>query len=90
MSTLRRFPMVEEKFIDDANALEQVLISEGDSMATARPVEIDPVDDRHLLWLLLQVKNNLRLTNELRHEKLGFVRGALMAKGYLSVYTRST
>jgi hypothetical protein len=46
---------------------------------------VDKTSDKHLVWMLNEIKNNITQSETKKHRWLGYVQGIMVAKGYLSV-----
>ena len=46
---------------------------------------VDKTSDKHLVWMLNEIKNSTTQSETKKHRWLGYVQGIMVAKGYLSV-----
>lgn len=88
-----------ECFIDDIQIIEmgkllsvilryQMILFdkiEDDENFRYAPDEVDQTSDRHLLWMLYQIKFNDDQSLTKKHRWLGFIQGVMIMKGYITV-----
>lgn len=88
-----------ECFIDDIQIIEmgkllsvilryQMILFdkiEDDENFRYAPDEADQTSDRHLLWMLYQIKFNDDQSLTKKHRWLGFIQGVMVMKGYITV-----